>query len=34
MGQAKAKRQEIEFINEELKGVRELWAKQSFQSRA
>jgi membrane fusion protein, type I secretion system len=28
MGQATAKRREIEFINEELKGVRELWAKQ------
>jgi len=33
-GQAKAKRQEIEFINEELKGVRELWLSNSFQSRA
>ena len=28
LGQAVAKRKEIEFINEELKGVRELWAKQ------
>ena len=27
-GQTTAKRQEIDFINEELKGVRELWAKQ------
>src|SRR5262245_20286316 len=28
LGQAAAKRREVEFINEELKGVRELWAKQ------